>query len=445
MWYTEGVARHVVVQAAVRVRAAGGRGVREESVMWRTLVAVGMLALAATARGEASFAEFDARATRGERLSVVYLGGSLTYSANASDPGVTGVRGLMSDYLRDRYPKSQFSFHDAAIGGTGSLLAMFRLERDVLSKKPDLVFLDFLCNDGADTDDLDATCAYEYILRTLVGRGIPVEQMFFTFKFWSDPGFDVEGKLPRRAVYRELGEAYGTPIGDVARDSLARDLASGKVGLDTVWPIDAAHPADLGYRYFFEAVRNGFERGVAEKAVCRVPPRPVRGTAENVRRTPFVDFVPLANGWRRDLTYRTSMWYDGLSSRWMGDVAAFSGTAVQPVAFAAACNFVAFFGEGDGEALSFDLNADGARLETFCARPGPGRLFVFRSALLREWLSGGSPHAFELVPKPDGKGELRIESLMTATLVPVDRELASRQQKVRDERLEALDHARGRK
>ncbi|MDR0902240.1 MAG: SGNH/GDSL hydrolase family protein, partial [Opitutaceae bacterium] len=91
---------------------------------------------------------FAARAEKGAPLSVVFFGGSLTYGTNASDPQTTSFRALTARWLRDKYPRSSFVFHDAAIGGTGSQLGLFRLERDVLARKPDLVFLDFTVNDN---------------------------------------------------------------------------------------------------------------------------------------------------------------------------------------------------------------------------------------------------------------------------------------------------------
>ena len=392
---------------------------------------------------DADFAAFDRRATKGEILNVVFFGGSLTYSANASDPGTTGVRGLMADYLRERYPLARFRFHDAAIGGTGSLLGAFRLERDVLSHHPDLVFLDFLCNDGTDETNLDATCAYEYILRELIGRGIPVEQMFFTFKFWAGKDFDPVKSLPRRNFYRRLAEAYGTPSGDVQLETLGRDLASGKTTLDEVWPLDDAHPCDFGYRYFFEAVKAGYERGVAQKAVCRLPEKPVYGTMRDVRRTRIVD-GGLPEGWTRQLTFRTSMWYDGLSSRWMGDVAVATPKSA-PLAFDATCNFVGFFGEGDENGLSFELADGNGTLETFKSSPGPGRLFFFRRHLMPEWEKGAKARRFAVRPVSAEKGELRIESVLTAILVPTDPSAADAAGRKSKDGVEALDHARGKK
>ena len=84
-------------------------------------------ALCVEALERPSFAEFDAKAASGEaRLNVVFFGGSFTWGAGASDPQRTSWRGLMMQYLLERYPKGSFAFHDATVGGTGSQLGVFR-------------------------------------------------------------------------------------------------------------------------------------------------------------------------------------------------------------------------------------------------------------------------------------------------------------------------------
>ena len=93
-------------------------------------------------------------------------------------------------------PKSSFTFWDAAIGGTGSRLGMFRLQRDVLSRHPDLVFYDFTANDDLDSADTAGLISYETCLREMVGQGIPVVQAFLGFKY-NFGEFYVPGGLPR--------------------------------------------------------------------------------------------------------------------------------------------------------------------------------------------------------------------------------------------------------
>src|SRR3954462_7701951 len=111
--------------------------------MKRILLALCLFVLLIPARAEPSFGDFARKAEAGTPLNVVFFGGSLTWGANAGDPQRTSWRALMSDYLRQKFPRAPFTFHDAAIGGTGSKLGMFRLERDVLAHQPDLVFYEF--------------------------------------------------------------------------------------------------------------------------------------------------------------------------------------------------------------------------------------------------------------------------------------------------------------
>ena len=385
------------------------------------LAAAGLVA-AAQPHPPASFPDFDRRAKAGETLTVVFFGGSLTWSANASDPNRTGFRGRVADALEARYPAARFRFRDAAIGGTGSMLGVFRLDRDVFAHGPDLVFLDFSCNDGGGPEELAQRCCYESILRRLVGRGVPVVQMFFTFRFWAENLDDPESGHAQLAAYRSLAEAYATGVGDVYRDGpLFPDLRAGKVTLDDVWPHDAAHPGDLGYRYFADAAMEGFDRAVANGTVCRVPETPVYGDVADVTRRDFAKVND--EGWTLRPTYRTSLWFDGLSSRWMDGVAVFAGTNRAPIRIRARANLVGVFGEADEHALDCEVRAGCKPLATFRGNhgAGPGRLFIWRQALVPGWETGESEErdfAFDPLPSPDGSGEFRIGAICTATLRP---------------------------
>lgn len=76
----------------------------------------------------------------GETVTVVYFGGSNTRSE--------GYRVMTADWLRGQYPKADIRCVNAGIDGTGSDLGCARLERDVLRHQPDLVFVEFVGNDG---------------------------------------------------------------------------------------------------------------------------------------------------------------------------------------------------------------------------------------------------------------------------------------------------------
>ena len=61
---------------------------------------------------------------------------------------MNGWRNLTTAWLKEQYPNAQITEVAASIGGTGSDLGAFRLANDVLTKNPDLVFVEFAVNDG---------------------------------------------------------------------------------------------------------------------------------------------------------------------------------------------------------------------------------------------------------------------------------------------------------
>lgn len=376
----------------------------------------------------ASFAKFDERAKAGEPLSVVFFGGSLTWGANASDPQRTSYRALMADYLRQRYPKTPITFHDAAIGGSGSKLGMFRLERDVLSRKPDLVFLDFTANDDLGSDDPTTLASYESLLRTMIGDGIPVVQAIFGFKYNVGPGWHPE-KLLRVIAHKKLSDEYGTALAD-GLALIQQQLDSGKVTIEQLWPLDGAHPVDLGYQLFFHAVRDAYDQAVTQKMVCRVPKSPVFSDDYVTRKRICLVDLPVQNGWTRSLTYRTSLWFDGLSSRWMGDVMVSDAAVgpVEPLSIKFRGTFVGIFGEADGDGMSFKVTIDGEPVmhqastklppsdlwEMNTNRFGKGRLYMWRE--IKHSLAPGE-HTLVITPVPNAgekPGQLRIESICVA-------------------------------
>ena len=393
----------------------------------------------------ASFGSFDHRARAGEPLTVVFFGGSLTWGANASDPQRTSYRALMGDYLRKKYPRSSFEFIDAAIGATGSKLGLFRLQRDVMAYHPDLVFLDFTANDGISGEDPQSLTSYEGLLRDMIGAGVPVEQVFLGFKF----NFGKQYNLDKNIGYTQrlkLVQAYQTGCGDLF-PYLQPKLVNGELDIDNLWALnggkDGAHPDDPGYRVFFEAARQGFEQAVEQKRTCLVPLQPVYSDAYHQRTRKVLVDSPLPTGWTRTKTFRTSAWFDGLSSRWMGDVAmcdARDKATIQPLKVEFTGTLVGLIGEISEDGLDFKAYVDGKLMQNHSSLKAPptdswpfnskamkGNLFAFR--VISDNLPPGkhtlqiepvfpdeaaSAPATETIKPGEPKRQLRIESICSA-------------------------------
>lgn len=83
---------------------------------------------------------FYSKVEKRETVHVSYFGGSIT-----AQPGWR-VQSL--NYLCKRFPNTNFTEHNATIGGTGSELGVLRMDYDVLRVKPDLLFVEFAVNDS---------------------------------------------------------------------------------------------------------------------------------------------------------------------------------------------------------------------------------------------------------------------------------------------------------
>lgn len=211
---------------------------------------------------------FFAQAKAGGKLTVAYFGGSIT-AANGWRPQTTA-------WLRQHYPKAQVIEVDAAIGGTGSDLGVFRLQQDVLDHRPDLVFVEFAVNDGGAPPEQIYRCM-EGIVRQ-IQRADPTTDICFVYTMHDGMLRDLAaGRLPRSASAMELiADHYGIPSIHLAQEPARRINAGEWVftapkpqipadpnkGLParTAFAPDSCHPfAETGHKLYTEAIVRSFE------------------------------------------------------------------------------------------------------------------------------------------------------------------------------------------
>ena len=251
---------------------------------------------------------FFAKAQAGGRVTVAYLGGSIT-EANGWRPQTTA-------WLRQHYPKADFAEVNAAIGGTGSDLGVFRLDHDVLAHRPDLVFIEFAVNDGGAPPEQIYRCM-EGIVRQ-VRRADPATDICFVYTMHDGMLRDLAAsRLPRSASAMEfIVDHYGIPSIHLAQEAARRinagewvftapkpevpaDPAKG-VGARPAFAPDSCHPfAETGHRLYTEAIGRSF---VAMESLGRPGPRPLPvpftpDNHENAKLIPLSAAL-LGDGWQ---------------------------------------------------------------------------------------------------------------------------------------------------
>lgn len=104
------------------------------------------------------------KAENGEELTVAYLGGSITQGSSAGDD-LCYAR-LTTNWLAEKFPDAKINYVRAGIGATGSYIGVHRAKRDVISKNPDLVFIDFSVNDTTEHTERNVN-AYDSLIQML--------------------------------------------------------------------------------------------------------------------------------------------------------------------------------------------------------------------------------------------------------------------------------------
>ncbi len=357
------------------------------------------------------FATFDRKAKAGETLSVVFLGGSLTWGAQSTNPQQTSYRAIVQRKLEEAYPKAHFQFHDAAIGGTGSQLASFRLERDVLAYKPDLVFLDYTINDDPYVEPSPhRLAAYEGLVRRIVETGAAMVAVILPSKQ------DVEANPPARpldAKHKEIATAYGLPIADAVALAKSR-VADGKTTSDLLWdlPEDRTHPGDAGYALYADAAWAAYLDAIARSAKCTVPEKMIHAdTYMTVTRFVLADQSSLPAGWSKGKPHRNAVAYDFVCSRWM-DSLAIAAPGAKPLRFLVQGSDLMLFGEQTKISGSYVVKIDGDEPKKFSALCTEGNMRLVK--IIAEGLDPAAEHTVEITPELGNGQELRLESLCVA-------------------------------
>ncbi|MDR6552285.1 GDSL-type esterase/lipase family protein [Paenibacillus qinlingensis] len=240
----------------------------------------------------------------GEAVTIVYFGGSNTRSQ--------GYRVMTADWLRGQYPKADIRTVNAGIDGTGSDLGCARLETDVLSHQPDLVFVEFVGNDGGVPE---SKARIEGIVRQIRKQSRFTDILFvYTLKERDVAGFQAGEYQKGALMQEEVADYYGIPsihLG-VAVSQLVTEgklVFTAKAGESfpgaIVFTHDAIHPLiPEGHQIYTDTITRSFEQirelgdssGTVEHNLPEEPLVPANPW-EYAAMRPLEGHAQLSSGW----------------------------------------------------------------------------------------------------------------------------------------------------
>ena len=312
------------------------------------------LALAAAAGFAAAgplypqLAAFSQRLATGERVTVAYFGGSITWGATASDPLKTSWRALVTAGLEARYPQARIRAVDAAIGGQPSQLGVFRMDRDVLPYKPDLCFVEFAVNDWEKPYSQETM---EGIIRKL--RACRADMAVVLVLIGSNAAYD---RSPSQDRHIELAAHYGLPVIDiysVVKKKLTEGLTTPEILTDT------CHPNDAGYRLYADIVLAAFDELAAATGSAKpAPAAPL--TANRYETATMIELAaqPGLGGWKPAQPAVVGTWFDQQPSRWLSSAVAPAADGAE-LALEVECSGLGLYYEATQNGGPILLAADG--------------------------------------------------------------------------------------
>ncbi len=193
------------------------------------------------------------KAMNGEKITVAYLGGSITEGVGGTPD--TCYAKLSYNYIAENFGKGDnVEYVNAGVSGTPSILGNLRVKKDVLDKNADIVFVEFAVNDGMDQLHKDS---YESLIRTILKQeNEPAVILLFTV---TKTGHTCQPHMS------EIGEYYGLPMISVP-NAIQPEIEAGSMTWAD-YSDDEAHPNAEGHKLVAEFIEYWFETYKARNAV----------------------------------------------------------------------------------------------------------------------------------------------------------------------------------
>lgn len=235
---------------------------------------------------------FMNRAAKGERLTVGFIGGSITQGFSATEPDKCYAARTFG-WLKKVFPNTEFDYVNAGIGATDSQFGAARVQEDLLQRLPDLVFVEFSVNDHSTPHFCET---YEGLVRQIYGSA-SAPAMVLIHNVYYDTG--------KSAAYyhAQVGRHYDLPCISM-QNSIYPAVAAGRLPAEKI-TADFLHPNDLGHEFMASVITNFLEKVIHDKTQepQEIFPAPLTENAyEHCARLQYFNSTPEKSGFEEDMT-----------------------------------------------------------------------------------------------------------------------------------------------
>lgn len=244
--------------------------------------------------------EVFARAERGERMTLGFLGGSITQGSLSSTPQ-TCYAYLVYQWWCEKFPQAEFAYLNAGIGGTTSQFGVARAGTDLLAGKPDFVIIEFSVNDESTEHFMET---YEGLVRKVYRADFSPAVLLVHNVYYHNGG-------NAQLMHGRIGRHYGLPAVSM-QSSIFPEVVSGRIENRAITP-DDLHPNDAGHALVASVITCFLEKARAGELDACADGRTESGSAEAAQAAdiPAGDTgalpAPLtANAYERSVRYRNS-------------------------------------------------------------------------------------------------------------------------------------------
>ena len=183
------------------------------------------------------------RAAKGERVTIGFLGGSITQGSLASKQE-NCYASRVFEWWKGHFPNAEFI--NAGIGGTTSQFGVARVEEDLLRYRPDVIFVEFSVNDD-NTPFFQET--YEGLVRRILQNGVAV-MLIHNVRY--------DNMVSAQDIHLEIGRHYDLPCVSM-KSTIYPLVASGQISNRQITP-DDLHPNDLGHQMVASVITHVLEQ-----------------------------------------------------------------------------------------------------------------------------------------------------------------------------------------